>query len=98
MGMKLSTRSVLDVEENFPYEIHYRQIEGDFQAFSNSWQLDPLNLSYEKAGVDLVNSFLICSKHIIPIPIVLLEHALRRDVSADMLAIRQRVEELFSLK
>ncbi|MBW4635191.1 MAG: SRPBCC family protein [Iphinoe sp. HA4291-MV1] len=96
MGMKLSTRSVFDVEEKLFHEILYRQIEGDFKAFSNHWRLEPLNLSDEKAGVNLANSFLICPKQIIPIPMTLFEDVFRHDVSANMLAIRQRVEELFS--
>jgi ribosome-associated toxin RatA of RatAB toxin-antitoxin module len=93
MGMKFSARSVLDVEEKFPNEIHYRLIEGDLKALSGCWRLDPWELSDEKAGVDLLYNFLIWPKRIFPVALV--EHILSHDVPMSMLAIRQRVEELF---
>ncbi|MFB2772705.1 SRPBCC family protein [Pelatocladus sp. BLCC-F211] len=96
MGMKFSAHSVFDVEEKFPYEIHYQLIEGDFKALSGYWQLEPWKSSDQKAGVDLIYNFLVVPKPIFPLALV--EHILSHDVPLSLLAIRQRVEELFSQK
>jgi ribosome-associated toxin RatA of RatAB toxin-antitoxin module len=93
MGMKFSTRLVLDVEEKFPDEIHFQQIEGDFKSFSGYWRLEPWERSNQKDGVDLLYNFLIWPKQIFPMALV--EHVLSHDVPASMLAIRRRVEKLF---
>lgn len=93
MGMKISDRSVFDVEENFPDEIHYQLIEGDLKAFSGHWRLAPWEQSDEKAGVDLLYNFSVLPKRIFPLALV--EHVLSHDVPASLLAIRQRVEDLF---
>ncbi|MEG5235410.1 SRPBCC family protein [Microcoleus sp. AT9b-C3] len=34
VGIKISARSVVDIEERFPHEIHYQLIEGDLKEFS----------------------------------------------------------------
>lgn len=94
MGMKLSARSVFDVEEKFLHEIHYQLIEGDFKDFSGYWRLVPWELSNEKAGVDLLYDFFIWPKRIFPV--ALIEHVLSHELPMNMLAIRQRAEELFS--
>ena len=96
MGMKFSARSLFDVEEKFPYEIHYQLIEGDFKALSGYWRLEPWELSDEKAGVNLIYNFLILPKPIFPLALV--ENILSHDMPLNLLAIRQRVEELFSPK
>lgn len=96
MGMNFSARSVFDIEEKFPYEIHYQLVEGDLKAFSGYWRLEPWEPSDEKAGVDLIYDFLILPKRIFPLALV--EHVLSHEMPMSMLAIRQRVEELFSPK
>ncbi len=93
MGMKISGRSVFDVEEKFPDEIHYRLVEGDLKAFSGYWRLEAWKPSDEKAGVDLTYDISVLPKTIFPAALV--EHVLSQDVPASLLAIRQRVEKLF---
>ncbi len=93
MGMKISGRSVFDVEEKFPDEIHYQLIEGDLKALSGYWRLAPWEQLDEKAGVDLLYKFSVLPKRILPVALV--EHVLSHDVPASLLAIRQRVEDLF---
>jgi len=94
MGMKVSTKLVVDIEENFPSKIHYQQVEGDFKNFSGYWQLKPWNLSLDQDGVELSYNFLIWPKPILPGALV--EHVLSHDIPVSMLAIRKRIEKLFS--
>ncbi len=93
MGMQKSFRSVFDVEEKFPHEIHYRLVEGDMKAFTGYWQLEAWQPSNGKVGVDLIYNISVLPKPIIPA--ALFEHVLSKDVPATLLAVRQRVEDLF---
>ncbi len=93
MGMNISSRLVFDIEEQFPYEIHYQLIEGDMKAFSAYWRLEPWSLSESKAGIDLTYDFLVSPKRIFPIALV--EHILSHDIPTMMLGISQRVEDIF---
>ncbi len=94
MGMSFSARSLFNVKEKFPQEIHYQQIEGDMKALSGYWQLESKNLADGQDVVELIYDFTICPKRIFPMALV--EHILSHDVPANMLAIRQRVEDLYS--
>lgn len=93
MGMSFSARSVFEVEEKFPQEIRYQLIEGDMKAFSGYWCLEPWSLSDPKAGIDLIYDFCVTPKRIFPTALV--ENILRQDIPASMLAIRQRVDDIF---
>ncbi len=94
MGLKKASRSVFDVEENFPNEIHYQLIEGELEEFSGYWRLKPCQLSDETAGVDLIYDISILPKPMIPGQIF--DHILSQDMPASLLAIRQRVDKLFA--
>lgn len=93
MGVNISGRSVFDVEEKFPNEIHYQLIEGDLKAFSGYWRLEPWETSENKVGVYLIYEISVLPKSIIPM--VLVESVLRQDIPDTLLAVRQRVEKLF---
>ena len=93
MGMTISSRSVIDIEETFPHEIHYQLIEGDLKALSGSWRLEPWGLSESTAGIELIYDFVVTPKQIFPMALV--EHLLSHDIPASVLAIRQRTEEIF---
>ncbi len=94
MGMNFSAHSVFAIKENFPHEIHYQLIEGDMKDMSGYWRLEPCSLSNSKTGVDLTYDFFVSPKPIFPMALV--ERILSHDIPANMLAIRKRVEELFS--
>lgn len=96
MGMNFAGRSVFDVEEKFPHEIHYHLIEGEMKALSAYWRLKPWSLSESKAGIALIYDFLVLPQPIFPMPLV--EHVLSHDIPASMLAIRQRLEEVYGSK
>jgi ribosome-associated toxin RatA of RatAB toxin-antitoxin module len=93
VGMKVSARSVVDVEEKCPHEVHYQQIEGDLKEFSGYWRLQPKSLAHSSASVELIYDFAVAPKPIIPAPV--LSHFLNHDIPAILLAVRQRVETLF---
>lgn len=93
VGIKVSARSVVDIEERFPHEIHYQLIEGDLKEFSGYWRLETKSSSQFKAGVELIYDFSVLPKPIIPAPVF--SHFLSHDIPAILLAVRQRVENLF---
>lgn len=94
MGMKVSARSVVDVEERFPHEVYYEQVEGDLKEFSGYWRLDSKALSQLSAGVELMYDFSVAPKPIIPAPIF--SHFLNHDILAILIAVRQRTVNLFA--
>lgn len=93
IGMKISARSVVDIKEKFPHEVHYQLIEGDLKEFFGNWRLKAEKSSEDKVGVELIYDFLVLPKPMIPSPIF--QHFLSNDIPASLLAVRQRVEELF---
>ncbi len=93
MGMNFSARSVFEVKEEFPHTIHYQLIEGDMKAFSGCWRLEPIASAESDAGTNLIYDFFVSPKRILPMALV--EHVLSHDVPAHLMAIRQRVADLY---
>lgn len=93
IGIKISARSVVNIKEKFPYEIHYQLVEGDLKEFSGYWRLKDIKSSDEKAKVELTYDFSVLPKSIIPTPIF--EHFLSNDVPASLMAVRHQVGKLF---
>jgi ribosome-associated toxin RatA of RatAB toxin-antitoxin module len=84
-------RVVVDLEEYFPKEINFQMVEGDFKGFSGSWQLQPCFVGGCE-GTSLSYTVLILPKIIMPIGII--ERRLSHDLRLNLMAIRQRVEQL----
>lgn len=94
MGIiNFSDRSVFDVEEKFPHKVHYELFEGGMKAYSGDWRLEPLSLPESEVGIDLTCDFVVCPNRLFPMIVV--EQILSRDVPAGLLAVRQRVEDIF---
>ena len=91
LRFNFSARVVLDLDEKFPHEINFNMVEGDFKAFSGSWRLEPDPLS-DQSGTNLCYSLRVLPKR--TMPVALIERRLCSDVQSNLLAIRQRVEEL----
>lgn len=91
LRFNFSARVVLDLEEKFPHEINFNMIEGDLKAFSGTWRLEPY--SSEQKGTKLCYSVRVWPKRTMPVAII--ERRLCSDLRFNLLAIRQRVEELF---
>lgn len=92
LRFNFSARVVLDLEEIPLQEIRFHMVEGDFNAYEGSWRLEP-KITANQSGTDLSYTVLIWPKRTMPVAI--LERRLQQDLRLNLLAIRQRVEELF---
>lgn len=92
LRFNFSARVVLDLEENFPHEINFNMVEGDFKAFSGRWRLEPYSLS-DRMGTNLCYSVRVWPKRIMPVAII--ERRLCNDLRFNLLAMRQRADKLF---
>ncbi len=91
LTFNFKARVVLDLEEQFPQKIHFRLVEGDLKDYSGSWQLEPL---------DSNSTLLHYSVYVWPhrtVPVGMIERRLAKDLQLNLLAIRQRVEDLFKI-
>ena len=94
MGIKRSFRSVYEIEENFPREIRYKQVEGEVKECYGVWRLEDGQSSEEKAGVRLIYDFVFLPQPMHPM--ALFETFVKQEVVATMLAIRQQAEKIFN--
>ncbi len=92
LRFNFSARVVLDLEEKFPDKIVFNMVEGDLKAFSGTWLLEPYSLS-DQSGTNLCYTVRVWPKRTMPVAII--ERRLSSDVRLNLLAIRQRVEELY---
>ncbi len=91
LNFNFSARVVLDLEEEFPKQINFQMVEGDLKAYSGSWQLQPFFVGNQKA-TNLTYSIFVLPKRTMPVGII--EKRLSSDLRVNLLAIRQRAEEL----
>lgn len=95
LKINFSARVVLDLEEYFPNTISFKMVEGDFKDFSGSWDLNNCVLN-DKTGTLLCYRVKIWPK--ITMPIRVIEPRISQDMQSNLLAIRQRIEELSANK
>lgn len=89
LKVKFCARVVLEMTENFPYELGFAMQEGDFQHFNGVWQLRP---TADAQGTHLSYDLLVKPPR--AMPAALIERHIRHNVTANLLAIRQRTLEL----
>jgi len=89
LKMNFSPRVVLDLTEMPPERIDFEMVAGDFKGFSGYWLLQPT----DNEATQLVYSVFVWPKRTIPVSLI--EPRLSKDLSLNLVAIRQRVEELF---
>lgn len=92
LRFNFSARVVLDMEEKYPYTIHFNMVEGDFKAFSGYWQLEPITID-SPTGTNLSYVVLVLPKRFMPISII--ERRLQKDLAINMLSIREKLNQLF---
>lgn len=92
LRFNFSARVVLDLEEIFLQEIRFNMVEGDFNSYSGCWRLEP-EIKGDRSGTNLTYTVLVWPKR--TMPVVFLERRLQHDLPFNLLAIRQRVEDLF---
>ncbi len=85
-------RVVLDLEEYFPKAINFSMVEGDFKGFSGSWSLHPYCYGDDQ-GTIVCYTIQVWPK--LTMPVAIIEHRLSHDLRLNLLAIHQRVEQLW---
>lgn len=93
LRFNFSARVVLDLEEKFPHEINFNLVEGDLKDFSGAWQLEP-NAQSNQVTTNL--SYTVCVLPKRTMPVAIIERRLANDLRINLLAIRQRVNDLFA--
>lgn len=91
LRFNFSARVVLDIEENFPHEINFTLVEGDLKDYSGSWRLEQMKSA--RGSTNLCYTARVWPKRTTPVAII--ERRLCSDLRLNLLAIRQRAEELF---
>ena len=97
LRLNFSARVVLDMEEEFPAEIRFKMVEGDFKSFSGYWRLEPqLPVSSETAEsgqakpiTNLLYNLEVCPK--LAMPVKFIEHRICKDLRINLFAIRQQL-------
>ncbi len=90
--LDFSARVVLDMEEDFPQEIRFSMVEGDFRAFKGSWRLESCSVD-GRVGTKLTYTVLVWPKR--TMPIVAVERRIGSDLPLNLLGIRQRLDGLY---
>ena len=84
-----SARVVLDMTEEFQSAIRFTMVEGDFKAFSGAWLLQPMPAE-ESGGTRLTYCLDVWPKP--AIPVIAIEQRLRKDLPANLKAIRDYLD------
>ncbi len=90
LRIKFCARVVLDMVEQFPNELKFQMVEGDFKSFFGSWQLHPTDRPNE---VDLRYVLTVLPPRTMPIGMI--ERRLKHDLALNLTAIRKRADELY---
>ncbi|QKD84697.1 cyclase [Thermoleptolyngbya sichuanensis A183] len=88
LKLKFCARVVLDMVENFPRELRFQMVEGDFKEFFGAWTLQPITDS----STNLTYTLMVQPSRMMPVGLI--EKRLRRDLEVNLAAIYQRVEAI----
>lgn len=92
LNFRFCARVVLDMVEKFPQSLDFKMVEGDFKSFSGSWQLQPIELDNQTA-TELRYSVLVLPHFAMPVGMV--ERRFSTNLAVNLVAIRERADELF---
>jgi ribosome-associated toxin RatA of RatAB toxin-antitoxin module len=92
LKFKFCARVVLDMVEQFPHQLDFQMIEGDFKSFVGSWKLEPVVIAHQPA-TELSYTVLVLPLR--AMPVALIERRLKSSLVVNLSAIRQRAEQLF---
>lgn len=90
--LNFSARVVLDLTEVYPQAIHFQMVEGDFRSFAGSWLLNAQE--HLQPLTHLTYRLLIVPK--LAMPVGAIEKRLRRNLVANLVAIRERLDIIAS--
>lgn len=80
-------RVVVDIEEQYPQQICFACVEGDFSRFDGAWSLQP------QANVTQLG-YTVHLRPRVNLPVRLIEGRITRGIQVNLLAIRARVGQL----
>jgi ribosome-associated toxin RatA of RatAB toxin-antitoxin module len=90
LKFKFCAKVVLDMVEQFPHQLDFHMVEGDFKKFFGSWILQP---SADGTGTEL--HYRICVLPPLSMPIGIIERRLKSGLVLNLSAIRQRADAMF---
>jgi ribosome-associated toxin RatA of RatAB toxin-antitoxin module len=90
LKFKFCAKVVLDMVEQFPHQLDFQMVEGDFKKFFGSWILQP---SADGTGTELL--YTICVLPPLSMPIGIIERRLKSGLVLNLSAIRQRADAMF---
>ncbi|MCU0566437.1 MAG: SRPBCC family protein [Oculatellaceae cyanobacterium Prado106] len=90
LKFKFCARVVLDMVEQFPHQLDFQMVEGDFKKFFGSWQLQP---SADGQGTDL--RYVVSVLPPLAMPVGMIERRLKEGLVSNLSAIRQRADALY---
>lgn len=93
LKFKFCARVVLDMVEQFPHQLDFQMVEGDFKKFCGSWILQPIALT-EGSGTELCYTVSVLPPRAMPIGLI--ERKLKSGLVLNLSAIRQRADQLFA--
>ncbi|MBI4782826.1 MAG: SRPBCC family protein [Oscillatoriophycideae cyanobacterium NC_groundwater_1537_Pr4_S-0.65um_50_18] len=98
LKLKFCARVVLDMVEQFPHQIDFCMIEGDFKQFSGSWTLQPVAAlgaveTRAEAWTELCYMIVVLPPRTMPIGMI--EKRLKSGLVTNLSAIRDRADMLF---
>ncbi|MFE4107792.1 SRPBCC family protein [Almyronema epifaneia] len=88
LNIQFCARVVLDMEENYPNELGFSMVEGDFKSFRGCWRLVPAD---EAEGAN--HTYLCYELTVQPplaMPVALIEKHIRHNLIQNLTAIRQQ--------
>lgn len=95
LNFKFCARVVLDMVEQFPHQLNFQMVEGDFKQFSGSWILQPAPMGTQM-GTNLQYTVLVCPPRIMPVNLI--ERRLSQNLAINLASIKQRAEDLFGVR
>jgi ribosome-associated toxin RatA of RatAB toxin-antitoxin module len=90
LKFKFCAKVVLDMVEQFPHQLDFQMVEGDFKKFFGSWILQP---SVDGTSTELL--YTICVLPPLSMPIGIIERRLKSGLVLNLSAIRLRADAMF---
>jgi ribosome-associated toxin RatA of RatAB toxin-antitoxin module len=90
LKLKFCAKVVLDMVEQFPHQLDFQMVEGDFKKFFGSWLLQP---SEDGRGTELC--YVVSVLPPLAMPIGMIERRLKSGLVTNLNAIRLRTDVMF---
>jgi len=91
LKFKFCAKVVLDMVEQFPHQLDFQMVEGDFKKFFGSWTLQP---TADGSSTELCYTVWVLPP--LSMPISIIEGRLKSSLVLNLSAIRQRADVMFN--